>query len=235
MNYNTLQWDSNHFGFKVVRIQPNLKEDQLLKTVQNLSLIKCRLAYYLSDDEINREKELLKNAKFVDVKTTFSIDIKKKELKEISTSEIKPYNSSMLFYDFNRLVAICGKKSRFCVDQSIPRDKFLDLYRIWIEKSISKELADELFVVEVSNKVVGLITLVKTNQTCKIGLLAVDDKFKGNGYGSKLTLSAINWAKINNFNSVEVVTQESNAVACHIYSKCGFKVVKKEYCYHIWL
>ncbi len=70
-----------------------------------------------------------------------------------------------------------GVQSRFCVDPRFPRDKFELLYRIWIERSVRRELADAVLVVRESRApsagLLGMVTVSAAQSGGSIGLIAV--------------------------------------------------------------
>ena len=55
------------------------------------------------------------------------------------------------------------------------------------------------------------------------------EEFRGKGYGTKLMDKAINLAKKNKVDSVELVVNQDNKIAKRLYKKTGFKKIKKDY------
>jgi len=129
----------------------------------------------------------------------------------------------------------CGKHSRFSRDPLIPCKKFVELYLLWIKRSLNKELADEVLVVHKMGKIAGMVTLGSFNGVGKIWLLAVNEDSRGRKYGQALVKAAIDWFDKQGCHHGLVVTQAENIAACNLYKKCGFKVEKVEYYYHFWL
>jgi len=68
-----------------------------------------------------------------------------------------------------------------------------------------------------------------------IGLVAVDEKERGNSIGKELMKAALWTFKENGVHTVEVVTQKANRIACAFYKSLGFKVGKVENIYHLWI
>jgi len=54
-------------------------------------------------------------------------------------------------------------------------------------------------------------------------------EFRGKGYGTKLINKAINLAKKNKVDSIELVVNKDNKIAKMLYEKTGFKKTKKDY------
>ena len=57
----------------------------------------------------------------------------------------------------------------------------------------------------------------------------VNEKFRGKGYGTELIKEAIETAKDENVDSVELQVNSDNEVAKRLYQKSGFEKTNKEY------
>ena len=53
------------------------------------------------------------------------------------------------------------------------------------------------------------------------------EQYRNQGYGQKLMEEAIAFAKTQNVDSVELVVNQDNAAAIHLYEKAGFKRIDK--------
>lgn len=128
-----------------------------------------------------------------------------------------------------------GVYSRFNVDKLFPKEKFRELYRLWCVNSINRKIAEEVFVYEFGGVIAGLITVGIKSGIPDIGLLAVDEVYRGKGIGHKLVAAVEYWA-INQkkVNELQVVTQSANLPACIFYEKAGFHLQQKQYVYHCW-
>ncbi|MBF0225758.1 MAG: GNAT family N-acetyltransferase [Desulfobacterales bacterium] len=233
-NYKILEWDTNFFGFKVAQIiPPILDTEQLQAVLACLRNKSVKLAYFPSEKDMSIKFDSNIASCLVDEKTTFIIGIKNIEF--TNTSIVNPYNSNILNKDLMSLAIQSGEYSRFCIDVNIPKPKFVELYTIWMERSIKKEIADEVLVIKEGSKIVGMITLGNTNGRANIGLIAVDKNFRGRHYGQELIIAAKMWSNKNGYEYCQVVTQGKNIPACNFYKKCGFYIEKIEYYYHFWL
>jgi GNAT superfamily N-acetyltransferase len=54
-------------------------------------------------------------------------------------------------------------------------------------------------------------------------------EFQGKGYGTKLINKAIDLAKKNKVDSIELVVNKENKIAKKLYEKTGFKKTNKDY------
>jgi dTDP-4-amino-4,6-dideoxy-D-galactose acyltransferase len=128
-----------------------------------------------------------------------------------------------------------GKFSRFCLDKRMPKGKFEELYGLWIQNSVSGNFADAVIICKIDNIIGGLVTLANKNRVGDIGIIAVDESYRGIGIGKALMRAAENWFIENKYLISQVVTQEVNKPAKQLYEKCGFEIVKREFVYHIWM
>ena len=111
----------------------------------------------------------------------------------------------------------------------------IELYHTWIEKSVNKELADDIIIQEVEGQLAGVITVFIKNEIGYIGLVGVDSRYRGQGIGSKLIKDSLTYFKNKSINRVEVVTQGNNKPACKLYEKHGFSILYQTDFYHFWI
>jgi dTDP-4-amino-4,6-dideoxy-D-galactose acyltransferase len=210
---------------------------ELAEVLSRLRECDVRLVYCYSDQTCDSSIFEKFHGNLADIKTTFAIDFCSKEnlIQHESADNITPYQSSMSLSSLEQLAIQSGKYSRFALDPNIPRDKFVELYKTWINRSLRKEIAEETLVIQNCDKIVGMVTLGQKNGRGDIGLIAVDLNFRGNGYGEQLVRAAQRWFIEHGFEHGQVVTQERNIPACNLYKKCGYFVEKIDYIYHFWL
>lgn len=237
VGYEIVEWDSKFFGITVARItQSNLNEEELSEILFELKSNNIALVYWSTIREC--EKNVIKRLGGVlaDNKKTFFIDFVAMNLEEGRYGDIvEEYTPSMSIKELEMLAIQSGEYSRFAVDPKIPREKFFDLYKIWINRSIKKEIAEEVLVVREKNKTVGMVTLGNKNGRGDIGLLSVEKNYRGKKYGEILVRAAQCWFVANGYKCGQVVTQGANVPACNLYEKCGYSVESMEYLYHFWL
>lgn len=238
--YKILEWDSVFFGFTVARILPKKFETQELKTV--LGAMKdqgIRLAYWGTDPADNVSNDASKSCKgfLADRKTTYVInaDAMRKRLGlVIDETDVDLFTELVPSSELEDLAIQAGLYSRFRLDPRIPEHCFKELYRLWIQKSVSGELAEKVFVVRDAGKIVGMTTVGEKDGRGDIGLLAVDNSMRGKSLGGKMVLAAQKWALGRGFQVAQVVTQGDNLPACRFYEKSGYHVDKVEHIHHFW-
>ena len=235
MNYKLLPWDSNIFNIKTGRIIPvRLREDQLVSILTEMRREEFRLVYWASDCQ-NAYDLLPYSGMLVDRKTTFEINLQNISLDTLPQPKTEPYCSSFSVAQLEKLAIQSGVYSRFALDTRFPHDKFIALYKTWIQKSVSGEMADEILVIMQNKTIAGMVTLANKNGVGDIGLIAVDESFRGRKIGQQLVLDAQRWFIQHGCHTACVITQEDNVPACRLYEKCGYQITKTEFYYHFWL
>jgi dTDP-4-amino-4,6-dideoxy-D-galactose acyltransferase len=236
-SFKILEWDSQFFGYKIASIiDSDLKLTELEIIMKELKLQGVRLAYCFvnPEDEISNKNLKKVSGLLVDEKITFSTSITETDI-YTGSDFIKPYN---LNYTSDRIKSIAlqsGIYSRFRVDSNFKNNEYERLYTEWIDKSVQREIAEEVLVYLENEDEKGLITLAIRGNTGSIGLLAVDNEERGKSIGKKLVHSALIYFKEKRVNIVEVVTQVENKGACGFYRSLGFEVKSIVNIYHLWI
>lgn len=237
--FQILDWDSNFFGIPIAKIIPDkLAVEELDQVLSCLKQEKVRLVYWASNpnDEGSQIAAQLLHGFLADKKITFVIDIS--QIPEQSDSfdwVIEEYSDTLPCADLEDLAIQAGICSRFKGDSRIPEKKFVDLYRLWIRKSVNRQMADAVLVARQSGNIVGMVTVVEKNGRGSIGLLAVNGDMRGKTLGVALVWAAQAWARGKGLRFAQVVTQGENIASCKLYEKCGYRIEKVEYFYHFWI
>jgi len=231
-----LDWDTNFFGFKTGKIV-NVVDSITLENILNKAKEdKYKLIYLFTHpniDSINKIA-LKNNGLLVDTKITFSLELKC-FLPKYTFENIITYNDSELDKTLLSLAFQSGEYSRFKTDKNFSSGIFEKLYTIWMEESVKRKIADEVFVYTKANKICGMITVSEDLGIAKIGLIGVDILSRGEQIGSKLIDFTKNYFNKRGLNKMEVVTQLENLKACAFYKHVGFSIAKSENVYHLWL
>ena len=127
-----------------------------------------------------------------------------------------------------------GWSSRFQLDRNLSRGKFEQLYRIWINRSCLREIADKVFWILDGSDVSGFITAKVDGKVCRIGLIAVAANCQGQGLGKALMRSTAHFARDRGCSTLEVVTQAVNHAAIRLYESFGLSRVETRHWYHFW-
>lgn len=234
--YKKLEWDSQTFGIPTAAINvPNLPEAALCALLREMKKEGFRLVYFpaqkpLSDTGILHSFDGI----LADEKLTF---VKKLDAASESAADphIHSYALPVVSEDLLQLALDSGLYSRFKVDPRFVHNEYQILYRIWIEKSVRKEIAQEILVYEDQDRILGMVTLGEKNGRGDIGLVAVSGLARGQGIGKKLMAAAEAYFRKKGYQEVQVVTQGINEAAVKLYTGSGFHLDKKLYYYHFWL
>ncbi|MGL1890237.1 MAG: GNAT family N-acetyltransferase [Spirochaetaceae bacterium] len=223
---NILEWDSDFFGMKVA--QEELTDQKSYSLILSNAIInRVQLLYLYSNfpfgaDVITNDIKITYKRLLLPTKSTLNSNVEE--------YGISNYNESIL-----PLVYQSGVYSRFYLDSNISNEKYYEMYKQWFLKSINKVLADIVYVVKIKSIIVGFITLKAKDKEGVIGLLAIDEQWRGYGIARDLLNKSFEYFISKGIVHVEVVTQGNNKAACNFYEKNGFLEVKKEYIHHLWV
>lgn len=235
MDYQLLIWDTEFFGIKTGRIIPaSLRENQLVSMLTEMRQKGFQLVYWSSKHQYAYDFQSYSGI-LVDKKVTYEINLRNINPASIPVPKTESYSSSLPFAQLEKLAVQSGVYSRFALDNKFPHEKFTALYKAWIRKSVSGEIADEVLVIRQNNQIAGMVTLSNKNGVGDIGLIAVDKKFRGRKFGQQLVWDAQRWFIQHSCHTSRVVTQGDNLSACRLYEKCGYQKTKIEFYYHFWL
>ncbi|MGE6257283.1 GNAT family N-acetyltransferase [Heyndrickxia sporothermodurans] len=95
----------------------------------------------------------------------------------------------------------------------------------------SKEIVEEYiqrgqcFVLENEGDVIGVYVLLPTRPgTIELVNVAVDERVQGKGIGKQLVKHAIQNAKVQGYQTIEIGTGNSSVSQLALYQKCGFRM-----------
>ena len=219
-----LIWDSTFFGYKIGKVEINsiLNVKDLINTIKNSPFDMVQVFS-------NQNLEIVFKQKPIDLKLTY--------LKKVATATsnnqcIKSVNKD-LDGTLVKLAKEAGIHSRYKTDKNLQL-KFEEMYEAWMNKSLKRKLAIEVFAYQDKNIINGMVTINKKLKKAEIGMIAVDNKAQGKGIGTQLLQSVENWALKQNLENICVATQEENYNACQFYEKNNYIISDKTYIYHVW-
>jgi dTDP-4-amino-4,6-dideoxy-D-galactose acyltransferase len=232
-----LTWDTRLLGFPVARID-GLSTDTLA-IAEILAALRRKgvgLAYARTPGGPHVEAAATQaGGKLVNRRVTYTADLRSDHDSEAPADfEIVPC-SGPLTPALESLALASGSCSRFRVDPRIPEPVFEELYRTWILKSVTHELAERVFVARVRGAERGMVTVASEGDRGTIGLIAVEERERGLGLGRALLRCARQYHLAMGRPILQVVTQQRNVSACKLYERSGFRVERNEAEYHFWL
>lgn len=225
-----LHWDSEFFGLRIAKAIV-ASEDDVFALAEKEKYLRSHfdLIYIFSESGIDIPFE---RARLVDRKAVFTSS-------SLSHFESDPtivsWDSPIASPSLVSLALVSGKYSRFKLDPGFPIGCYERLYTRWIEQSVNKTMATEVFCYMMDDEPRGLVTLNRQNEENTIGLVAVDGSYQHLGIGTALIRYAISFVHEHKGKHLTVATQLDNEPACRLYSKCGFCLDSVKPIWHWWL
>lgn len=225
-----LKWDTQFFGFTVAEEKIDSLGLSNIYSIENKAKLQnVKLVYIYSN------KQLPAQIITHDNKVTYQLHLNH-SAEYNSSHHIIEYTKQLHNANILPIVFQSGTYSRFFLDPQIPKNKFYEMYEQWFQKSLNHELAKIIFCKLSNEKPVGFISLnIDKNNTGSIGLLAVDEKNRGQNIATDLLIKSFEYFSNHNVLNINVVTQSINIPACKFYEKHGFQVCKSEYIHHLWV
>lgn len=225
-----LHWDSDFFGLRIAKAVVASKEDIAALSRQEGDLRNhFDLIYIFSESGLEVPFE---NARLVDRKAVFTLNAL---VRYDANPAIMHWEYPIATDALISLALVSGKYSRFQLDKRLPAGSYERLYTCWIEQSVNKVLATEVFCYMMDGAPRGLVTLDLHDGQGVIGLVAVDEDYQHLGIGTALIKHAISYVHEHHGNRLSVVTQLDNEPACRLYSRCGFSLESVTKIWHWWL
>jgi dTDP-4-amino-4,6-dideoxy-D-galactose acyltransferase len=139
--------------------------------------------------------------------------------------------------DLESVKAIARKshiESRFFKDLNFNRQKCKIFYEKWIERDF--DLGTILGFYPACDKIAhGYLTLTSESlSNARIGLLAVEDDYRGKGAAYNLIEEAIATSMKKGVKKLLVTTQGTNSHALSLYEKIGFRTSNVTIWFHKW-
>lgn len=232
-----LDWDSDFFGYKIgkIYIEKKISSASLVEAFHEAKLNGFDLIYLSlphDDEELNAIAQKF-FAKLVDKKTTFFIKLNKDQIFALHRNVVQ-YQNKEANEELLDLSVQIGIYSRFNKDEKFTHLQFEKLYKLWMIRSVKKELSKEVLVYKDNLSIKGVITLDIRNNIGMIGLMGVDRKCRGQNIGFELINASKKYFLEQDITIIEVLTQGFNIAACNLYKKCGFDILAIKNFYHLW-
>jgi len=128
------------------------------------------------------------------------------------------------------------RDSRFYADGNFPETACDELFAKWIERSIlDRSFAGSVFVPQAEGQSpAGYVSCSIQEGVGQIGLLAVDEKARGQGVGTSLLAESAKWFAAQKVERVSVATQGANFPALRMYERFGFSIESIQLWFHWW-
>ena len=232
-----LQWDSDFFGLSVASLDGGHLQAETSKVAFDWCIKeKIRCLYFLAN---GRDSQTLQYAykagfKFVDVRVEMEFDFRNLQKTHAPSLEIKPVTKVVELGCIQTLARKSHTDSRFFKDLNFDRIKCEKLYEEWIDRDFEKGNVLGFFPDDREN-IKGYITFtMESSDVARIGLIALEDQFRGQGVGAELLNITIAMSKKLKTKKLIVVTQATNTSALRLYEKAGFRISDTKIWFHKW-
>jgi dTDP-4-amino-4,6-dideoxy-D-galactose acyltransferase len=233
--FRFLDWDSAHFGLRIGQVTEGRFDEPLAREAAdwaNFSAIDCMYLRLDEGDAASIRHAGNSGWRFVDTRVTLRAELREAvrgsaDLREARDEDI-PY--------LKQLARRSHTKSRFYADGNFPQRACDELYAAWIERSVlDREFAGAVLVPLIEgDQPAGYITCAMQDGAGVIGLIAIDEKARGQGLGQSLLKESSHWFQAQGARTVSVVTQGSNIPALRMYARHQFAIESVELWFHWW-
>jgi GNAT superfamily N-acetyltransferase len=236
----------DHFGFVIAIVNSERIDSHSAEKLERWCRNRCvRCLYFLADPEDPETHMTALELGFrqVDTRVDFLFSTAGSVAgvdREADLSKLDPASAR----DSDELIAMASgsfRHSRFYFDRGFRRSACDAMYRKWIERSLTGEMADRVIVArDTAGSPSGFVTLCMDSDcgdhldSGRIGLLAVDSESRGKGLGRALAMRGIEWLAEKGCGAVRVATQARNVAAMRAYTGMGFAVDSVRVWYHKW-
>jgi len=229
--FEFLDWDSDFFNFRVGKLTGDKSLENLESKLKEISERNINLIYYYTSEPIPDDF-------FSEYYTPLLVDLKIPLKKKLGPKPVSPKVSFFIEKKPNKeliqLAQLAGIHTRFKIDPKISEEKFNELFKLWIEKSIDGVMATKVLIYTQAEKIVGFATVLLDGETGYAPLLAVDRKYEGLGISFALMNAVESYMFENGCKTIISSTQEVNKKALKIYERYGCEFEERIYVYHLW-
>jgi dTDP-4-amino-4,6-dideoxy-D-galactose acyltransferase len=231
-----LDWDSSFFGVPIGEVHATTREE-LEAAEQDRERERIRCLYLLIRSE---HFDLVQTAealgfRLTGVRMSFLAEAPfRADLTGTGATRVRLAQASDLAV-LERIATTAHPDTRFFADPEFARDACERLYATWIRRSV-EGWADQVFVADAESDAgpVGYVTLHRTGDAARIGLIAVASGTRRAGIGRALMMEAFRWCDARQVQRLSVATQAQNTSALRFYMRCGFAVDRVDFWLHKW-
>jgi len=232
-----LQWDSDFFEIPVASLDGGHLQTETSKGYfEWCRKEKIRCLYFLANgaDSKTLQCAYKEGFQFIDVRFEMECDLRNMQPSYESSLVIHPVTKRDILDKILSFARKSHTDSRFFKDLNFDRLKCEELYEKWIYRDFEK--GNILgFYPEGENNIKGYISFtMESPDVARIGLIAVEDSYRGRGVGLELLNNSIANSKKLNAKKMIVVTQATNTSAVRLYEKAGFRTTNVKLWFHKW-
>lgn len=217
-------WESQFFGREIAHLVASAED----LPHQAWQLIQAKVATTEFEQIVSLQQQ---GFCLVETEVVFSLSLSPSVLEGIARSHTlsfaKPTQLKALLSQFSSAFA----DSRFRPPY-FSREENQRFYTKWIENAVNGVFDHCCMIEEISGEPAGIVTLRIENYQACIGLLAVAEKYRRQGVGTRLLQYAQAWAVEQGATFLEIRTQLSNRSAIALYQSAGAELVGSYYWFY---
>ncbi len=234
-----LEWDSNHFGFKIAKMNAATPEELQTALDKCAALGVKLLIHRCSTDNIHFVHELEgQGFALMDTNLRYCLSLADIQITPApGPARIRTCPNTQA----NKVAAVAGAAfasyvGHFHSDSMLDRAKCDALYVEWARNScLDQNLANLVLVAEIRGKIVGFVTykVIKPGVAEDV-LSAVSPAVQGKGIRKALVIAGINWCKSQGLERIEAGVNVNNYGIQRVLTSLGFRVYTSSYTFHKW-
>lgn len=238
MTPSLLEWDTRFFGFKVAKLQVGHHSDKSLeRAIGEAKTMGVTLFSYIAP--VGSHLSVSESTGLVERRNLYGFDIGQMHLSEMPTEPypLEVYTDTKPTPQFDRLAVTWGKSSRFFKDPTFPRLAAEAMYVYWMRAMLRRDGKEHILIARDNKGEISGITSGRINES-GIGtplMMVVEKSLFGLNVGPSFVIAHMRWLKQHHIKHAEIITHNSNKLACRIYEKLGWKLQSQQDVYHIWL
>jgi ribosomal protein S18 acetylase RimI-like enzyme len=228
-----LDWDTEFFGFTVARV--GAAEPAALGAGDQWCRDRGVAVAYLHVDA-GAPTPLFTAAeaagfRMVDVRVTLGLDRAHFVADQAAEPHVRPCRPDDLGA-LERIASSAHHDSRFYADLRFPRERCDALYATWVRRDCT-DPARRALVGDRDGAAIGYVTYALDGATAAIGLVGVDEAYRGRGVGRALVHAGLA-AALGEVEHVTVATQARNIGAQRLYQRAGMTTEQVGVWFHKW-
>lgn len=234
-----LEWDSNHFGLKVAKMNASTPEE-LQPALDRCAALGVKLLIHrCSTDNLHFVHQLERQGfELMDTMVSYRFSLADTQITHVpGPAIIRP----CLNTEANDVAAIARTiyvdfVGHFHQDPRLDRDKCNALYVEWARNScLDQNLADVVLVAEMEGKIVGFDSHKIIKGKVAEGIISgVSHEAQGKGIRTALMLAGMNWCKSRSLEYMEANVHVNHYRMHRVYAGHGFKIHASFYTFHKW-
>lgn len=234
-----LEWDTNHFGFKVARMNAATSEE-LQPALDSCAALRVKLLIHrCNTDNLHFVHQLERQGfELMGTNLRYCLNLADTQITYVpGPAIIRPCRNT----ETNDVAAIAriaftNYTGHFHNDPRLDRAKCDALYVEWARNScLDQNLADLVLVVEMEGKIVGFDSHKIIKGKVADGVISgVSPQAQGKGIRKALMVAGINWCKSRGLERMEEGVDANNYRIQRVLVSLGFRMYASFYTFHKW-